>query len=134
MYEVRNDVPARTMYVTMRGLLRLEEMQRCAAALRAASDAFEGRPHLCLAVMKGLTVMDPEAAQVLRESIAYTRERGVVLCAHVVDTTLVRLQALRIGIQASGPDATIDCTSVEEAERVLAHYRKQLEAAAAAGS
>ena len=127
MYEVRNDVPGRTLYVTLRGAMRTEEMRRFTGELEAACDAHGGRPHLCLADMKGLTVMDPEAAQLLRESIAYTRRRGVVLCAHVVDSTLARLQTLRIGLEASGPDATIDCTSVEEAERVLAHKRRQLE-------
>ena len=130
MYEVRNDVPGRTLHVTLRGSIGSEEMARFAAELRAASDSYADRPHLCLAVMKGLTVMEPAAAQLLRERIAYTRQHGVVLCAHVVDTTLARLQTLRIGIQASGPDATLDCTSVEEAERVLAYHRKQLEAAA----
>jgi hypothetical protein len=73
---------------------------------------------------------------VTRMSGHFTRERNArvggrvparVCCAHVSDVTVTRLQAGRIARQASeGDDVTIDCVSIEEAERALRERRLEL--------
>ena len=127
MFEVTNQPRRRTILIQMRGNFSEKEMADWAAAYKTATDSYGGSEHLVLADMRGLFTCAPTVAKILMETIAYARRHGVVLCAHISDMTVMRLQAARIARQASeGDDVTIDCVSTEEAEKVLREKRFEL--------
>jgi hypothetical protein len=127
MFEVKNDASRRLYRVRMSGFMRPVEMAQAAAQLIAMTESYDGKEHMCLADMRGLKALEPESARLLREAIMHTRQKGVVRCAHVSDSTISRLQAIKLASQPSTEDdgATVDCSSVEEAERVLLEYRTE---------
>ena len=74
-------------------------------------------------------------AKVLGEEIFHARRNGVVLCVHISDDTVQRLQALRVARQNSvTDDDTVDVSSAEEAVRVCDEYRGRLDDPRYAGS
>lgn len=134
MFDIQNDKAKRTIYVRMSGFMRQDEVKRCTEAFKAATDSYNGAQHLCLADMRGLKALEPESAAVLMEAIGYQRRNGVVLCAHVSDSTIARLQMQKVARSASLDDKqTIDCVSPEEAEQVLLDARTRGAASLLAG-
>ncbi|MFY2558714.1 hypothetical protein ACN469_13890 [Corallococcus terminator] len=124
MFEVSNDTNRRTVTVRLKGFVRPTEMKDFATAYRAATDAYAGGRHLVLADMRGLKALEPESATIFGEVVAYGRQRGCLMCAHVSDSTIARLQTTRVAFEAApNDDITVDCVSLEEAERQLTKAR-----------
>lgn len=127
MFEVKNDRKKRTIYIRISNSAPLERVQRWATECKAACDAYAGQPHFIIADMRGVGVLAPELAAVVGEVIEYTRRGGVCRCAHLSDSSIMRLQARRLAREASGSDSiTVDVVSTEEAERLLDEDRRKL--------
>jgi hypothetical protein len=126
-FRIANDFTERTIRLRMTGEYDRAGMERLACELREVADSYGGRSHLILADMRGMAPLDADVALVFGELIAYTRQRGVVCCAHLSDDSVQKLQAARLGRQISlSDDLTVDVVSIEEAERVLADARSKL--------
>jgi hypothetical protein len=127
MVEVRNDRARRTVYIRMTGAISLAEVTAAVKDVRRATDGYGGAPHVVLADMRGFVPAAPEVADVIGAGIAYTRRRGVVHCAHLSDSSVVRLQAARLVREAVlGDPGLTEVISLEEAERVLDEVRSKL--------
>jgi len=127
MIEIDNDIPSRTIRVRMASPITDTELIDAVPLMKRASDAYRGAEHMTLADMRGLNPLSPDQAALMGEAIAYQRRRGVVLCAHLSDSSIMRLQAKRLGREASPHDTTtIDVVSLDEAEKVLAERRAAL--------
>ena len=59
------------------------------------TNLFRGE-HIVLADMRGMSVLAPEAAELFGEVIRYGRMHGAVLCVHLSDSSITRLQAARL--------------------------------------
>lgn len=117
-FSVDVDLAKRLVRTRMSGLFDEESIQAWATAYRDATDRFKGRMHIVLADMRGLKTMRRPVAEALGDAIGYARDRGVVLCAHLSDETVQRLQAKRVARENStGDDVTVNVASIEEAER-----------------
>lgn len=127
MFEVTNDVNRRTVTVRLSGFVRPAEMKDYVTAYKAATDTYSGGRHLVLADMRGLKTLEPESASLFGETVAYGRQRGCLMCAHVSDSTISRLQTARVASEAAPNDPiTVDCVSLEEAHTQLAKTRARL--------
>jgi hypothetical protein len=126
-FRIANDPTERTIRLRMTGEYDRVGMERLASELREVADSYGGRSHLILADMRGMAPLDADVAEIFGELIAYTRQRGVVCCAHLSDDSVQKLQAARLGRQISlSDDLTVDVVSIEEAERLLADARAKL--------
>jgi len=126
-FEISDAGEERTIRVRMIGQFDLRTMNDFAREYRRVSRVYAGTPHMVLADMRGSQPATPEVAAVLGETIEFSRQNGVVCCAHLSDDTVQRLQAARLARQiAISSDITFDVVSLEEAERVLAERRQQL--------
>ena len=123
-FEINVDMLKRVVYLRMRGVFdELTMREWCRLYRSRGTDRFKGKNHMVVADMRGMKTLHPSIAALMGEEIGYARRNGVVLCAHVSDDTVQRLQAARIARQNSpGDDITIDVDSPEEAERVVASY------------
>ncbi|UJR87219.1 MULTISPECIES: hypothetical protein [Sandaracinus] len=127
-FDVRVDASRRVVFVRLTGLLNEQDLHAMARAGRAAHDSFAGRRHFAVADMRGMKTVQPALAEILGDAIRYGRQRGVVLCAHVSDDTVQRLQAARVARKYSvDDDVTVEVVSLEEANRVIASYSKHLD-------
>jgi hypothetical protein len=127
MFEVSNDMNRRTITIKLSGFIRPNEMRDCAVVYRTATDAYAGGRHLVLADMRGLRALEPESAAIFGEVVMYGRQKGCALCAHVSDSTIARLQTARVASESSpDDDITVDCVSLEEAQRVLTEARTRM--------
>jgi hypothetical protein len=127
MFEVTNDVSRRTITARMSGFMRPNEMKEYVAVYKKATDSYGGGRHLVLADMRGLRPLEPESANLFSEVINHGRKNGCVMCAHVSDSTIARLQTARVASEASpNDDITVDCVSLEEAQNQLAKARVRL--------
>jgi hypothetical protein len=132
-FEISDGGEDRTIRVRMIGQFDLRTMNEFAREFRRVSRVYAGTPHMVLADMRGSQPASPEVAAVLGETIEFSRQNGVVCCAHLSDDTVQRLQAARLAREiAISSDITFDVVSLEEAERVLAERRQQLAGFAAA--
>jgi hypothetical protein len=78
--------------------------------------------------MRGMKATHPSVAQILGDEIGHARRNGVVLCAHLSDDTVQRLQARRVARENSTyDDVTVDLATVEEAELVLEEARRRID-------
>ncbi|MFP2904468.1 hypothetical protein ACLESD_05310 [Pyxidicoccus sp. 3LFB2] len=124
MFEVTNDMNRRTVTVRMSGFIRPTEMKDFVTAYKTATDTYNGGRHLVLADMRGLRTLEPESAALFGEVVAYGRARGCLMCAHVSDSTISRLQTARVASEAAPNDPiTVDCISLDEAHTQLAKAR-----------
>jgi hypothetical protein len=127
MITIKNDRAKRTVRVTMTGFIKLDEMQEAAAKLKRVTDEYREAPHLVLADMRGLKAVQPEVADAMGAAIGYTRAHGVVHCAHISDSSTVRLQTARLVREVvEGDPGTTNVVSLDEAERVLDEVRAKL--------
>lgn len=123
-FRIVNDPLHRTIRLRMTGEYAIADMQTLAEELRRVTDLYVDECHLILADMRGMAPLKAEVASLFGELIAYTRQHGVVCCAHLSDDTVQKLQAARLGRQSSiDDDLTVDVVSLDEAERVLAEAR-----------
>lgn len=119
------DKPNRTVRGRMMGRFDEEAMRKAVHDVREATASFHGQPHVYLADMRGMKPSHPSVAAILGQAIGWARRNGVVLCAHVSDDAVSRLQAAHIARRSGAAvDVTVDCASYEEAERVV---RKAIE-------
>jgi hypothetical protein len=127
MFEITNDMNRRTITIRLSGFIRPNEMKDCAVVYRTATDTYGGGRHLVLADMRGLKALEPESAAIFGEVVMYGRQQGCTLCAHVSDSTIARLQTARVASESSpNDDITVDCVSLEEAQRVLMEARTRM--------
>src|SRR5690349_10316095 len=126
-FEVRAELSKRTIFTRMTGLFTEFEMRSWARHYREATDRFHGLKHMVISDMRGMKAVHPMIAAIMGAEIAYGREHGVVLCAHVSDDTVQRLQARRLArMNSSSDDVTVDVTSVEEGQKVLDEARAKI--------
>ena len=127
MFEVKNDRRKRTIYIRATGNMPPEELRAWSRDYKAATDTYRGQPHLVLADLRGLGVLPPEGAAIVGETLEYARKRGVRRCAHLSNSSIVRLQTRRLAREASGhDDVTVDVVSPGEADRLLEEERQKL--------
>ena len=127
-FEVSTDFQQRVVRVRLSGFFTEEKMRIVAGLSYQATDQFLGAKHMVIADMRGMKPLHPPVAKILGEAIGYGRRKGTVLCAHISDHTVQRLQAARVARENSpADDITVDVSSVSEAERVVAEARSRLE-------
>jgi len=127
-FEVSASVEERVLRLRMSGIFTEDQMQAFAAAYRLATHEFQGRKHMVIADMRGMKPLHPPVALILADVISFGRSVGVVLCAHVSNHAVQRLQAERLARENSPTDdVTVDVSSVNEAERVVDEARPRLE-------
>jgi hypothetical protein len=134
--ELRVDLVGRTVYVRMHGIFNEEDMKEWSKHYREkATKAFRGIKHMVIADMRGMRPSALHVAKIMGDEIGYARLHGVVLCAHMSDHTVLRLQAARVARQNSpDDDVTVDVTSLEEAHAVIEEGRARLDDRRYAGS
>jgi hypothetical protein len=125
---VSPNASGRVLECRMTGVFTEEEMLKGTRVMKKMTDDLKGRRHIVVADMRGMKTVHPSIANHMGEAIGYSRARGCVLCVHVSDDTVQRLQARRIARQFSpNDDVTIEVTSMEEARKVAASYEKFLD-------
>jgi hypothetical protein len=126
-FVIRNDVARRTIFTKMSGVFDAEEMAAWAKKYREATASYSGRSHMVIADMRGMKAARANVAELLGATIGYARAHGVVLCAHLSDDSVQRLQVARVArLHSPNDDVTVDVTSVEEATRVCDELRDRL--------
>ena len=127
-FEVVVDLPNRTLSTRMTGLFSEADMVEWAKEYREATDKFQDRKHMVIADMRGMKTVHPSIAAIMGGEIGYAREHGVVLCAHLSDDTVQRLQARRVARQNSPTDnVTVDVSSLQEARKVVDEARDRID-------
>jgi hypothetical protein len=127
MYSVKNQPTRRTVVVRLSGIIEDAEMRAFAAEAHAATDAYRNAPHLVLADARGLKTCAASTATILKEVILHGRAHGVVVCVHVTDESVTKLQLGRLARQGAPTDSvTIEVATIEEAESVLGEKRYEL--------
>lgn len=127
-FAVELDVHRRRIHTTLSGLFDEASIEAWAKEYEAATDRFRGHMHVVLADMRGLKTMRKEVADRFGAAIGYARAHGVVLCAHISDETVQRLQASRVARQNSeGDDVTVDVASLDEAKLVCAEALERID-------
>lgn len=128
-YDIKNELGRRVVRARMSGMFDEKGMRAwCADYRERATKPYKGKRHMVIADMRGMKTVHPSIAALMGEEIGHARMNGVVLCAHISDDTVQRLQAARIARQNSASDdATIDVASLEEAERVIENYQRFLD-------
>jgi hypothetical protein len=122
------NLPERILSLSLSGIFSEEEMRSFVAAYRAATDQFRGAKHMVIADMRGMKPLHRHIAKILGDEIGYARRNGVVLCVHLSDHAIQRLQAARVARENSpNDDVTVDVTSADEANRVIDERRSRLE-------
>jgi hypothetical protein len=124
MFEVTINRNRKTITFRASGLLSDDDMQQVLEEAKWATDGFKGKPHIVLADMRGMKLMSDKSAAAFGEIIRYGREHGTVLCVHLSDSSIARLQANRLARESSPQDdCTINVISREEADKVI-HERE----------
>ncbi len=128
IHEVTVDVADRVIVARLAGLFTEAEMNAVAASYREATEALRGKRHMVIADMRGMKPLRQRCAEILGEVIRYGRENGTVLCVHLSDHVVQRLQASRLARENSPTDdITVDVQTPEEARRVVEELRPRLD-------
>jgi hypothetical protein len=134
-FEVVLDLANRTLFTRMTGLFSEADMQAWAKEYHGATDKFQDRKHMVIADMRGMKTVHPSIANIMGAEIGYARDHGVVLCAHLSDDTVQRLQARRVARQNSPTDnVTVDVSSIQEARKVVEEARERIDDSSSARS
>jgi hypothetical protein len=134
-FEVVLDLANRTIFIRMTGLFSEADMHAWAKQYHDATDKFQGFQHMVIADMRGMKTVHPSIASIMGGEIGYAREHGVVLCAHLSDDTVQRLQARRIARQNSPSDnVTVDVGTIEEARKVVHEAKDRIDDASSVKS
>lgn len=127
MFHIQNEPEKLTIYARTSGLLRMDEARTIVESLMSAVRTYGGRSHLFVADMRGLLPLAPDVAAMIGEGIASSRRNGTVLCVHLSDSAIIRLQAKRLVREISPQDSmTVDVVSLEEAEVALEEARRHI--------
>jgi hypothetical protein len=120
MFHVDLDKKRRVVMFRAEGTLSPQDLEDVLKECVRVTDMFKNGQHIVFADMRGLKPLGPEAAQILGQIIRYGREHGTVLCVHISDSSIQKLQAGRLAREASPDDvATINVVSPEEGWRVV---------------
>ena len=123
-YSVKNETGDRALPVRMEGFFDEGEMKAFVQLLLEASASYGGQPHLVLADMRGLQISSLDVARLLGEAMGKARRQGVTCCAHLTSSTVVKMQMVRLAREHSqGDDVTVNVSSPEDANKVLAEAR-----------
>jgi hypothetical protein len=123
-YIVRNEPSERTIHVRMAGFFEESEMKDFIRLFLEASTSYGGQSHLVLADMRELQISSLDVSKLLGEAIGQARKQGVTCCAHLTSATVVKMQMARLAREHSqGEDVTVNVSSLEEANKVLAEAR-----------
>lgn len=128
-FDFANQLGRRVLRVRMNGIFDEETMRAWVKQYRElGTQPYRGKKHMVIADMRGMRTLHPSVAALMGAEIGYARRNGVVLCAHLSDDTVQRLQAARIARQNSPfDDVTVDVDSLAEAERVITAGTKFLD-------
>lgn len=128
-FDIKNELGRRVVRVRMWGTFDEQGMRAwCTAYRERATNPYKGKRHMVIADMRGMKTVHPSIAGLMGAEIGHARMNGVVLCAHISDDTVQRLQAARVARQNSAnDDATIDVATIEEAERVIESYLRYID-------
>jgi hypothetical protein len=120
MFHVDVDKKRRVVMFRAEGSLSAEELRAVLTECMRVTDLFKGGQHIVFADMRGLRPLSPEGAQVLGQIIRYGREHGTVLCVHLSDSSILKLQASRL-VRENAPEdgTTVNVISPEEGWRVV---------------
>jgi hypothetical protein len=120
MYHVDLDKKRRVIVFRAEGTLSTTDLKDMLKECIRVTDLFKGGQHIVFADMRGLRPLQPEAAQIFGQIIRYGREHGTVLCVHISDSSIQKLQASRLAREAASDDVTtINVVSPEEGWRVV---------------
>jgi hypothetical protein len=123
-YSVKNEPSERTLYLRMAGFFEAAEMKEFIRLYLEATESYGGQPHVVLADMRELQISSLDVSKLLGDAIGKARQRGVTCCAHLTSATVVKMQMGRLAREHSqGDDVTVNVSSVEEANKVLAEAR-----------
>lgn len=128
-FEITNDLERRVVYTRMTGTFARADMIAWARAYRdQATLPYNGRRHMVIANMLGMKTLNPAIAHIMGEEIGHSRRNGAVLCAHLSDDTVQRLQAARLARKNSPhDDVTVEVVSLQEARRVIASCARRID-------
>lgn len=119
MFDCENYPEKRVVLLRMKGVVSAEAVRDGMAKLAVATATYGGAPIAMIADMRELFPLSPEAAALMGEAITFSRQNGVVLCAHLTSSGIIRLQANRLSREATpGQLGSYDVVSMEEAWRV----------------
>src|SRR5262245_3700934 len=104
MFQIEHDAIARTILFRINGTFSAEEVRAVGREYQRLTDKFRGERHMVLADLRGLRPLSPEAAEVFKGIIAYGRAHGTVCCAHLSDSSIVRLQGSRLAREVTPGD------------------------------
>jgi hypothetical protein len=108
----------------MAGFFEESEMKDFIRLFLEASTSYGGQPHVVLADMRELQISSLDVSKLLGEAIGQARKQGVTCCAHLASSTVVKMQMARLAREHSqGEDVTVNVSSLEEANKVLAEAR-----------
>jgi hypothetical protein len=126
--EVTPNYATRIMEARMSGLYSEQDMRRASELLHEVTKGFAGKRHIVIADMRGMKAVHPSLATILGEAIGYQRANGCVLCLHVSDDTVQKLQVARVARKYSPQDdVTVDVDSVDAARSLARSYAKFLD-------
>ncbi len=125
---VTHNLTGRIIECRMRGLFGEADRIEAATTIRHETDLAAGKRHIVVADMCGMKTVHPSIARHMGEAIGYQRTHGCVLCVHVSDDTVQRLQAAHLARQYSrNDDVTIEADSIAQARSIARSYEKYLD-------
>jgi hypothetical protein len=136
-YSVKNEPSERTIYLRMAGFFEEHEMKDFIRLYLEATASYGGKPHVVLADLRELQISSLDVSKLLGDAIGQARKQGVSCCAHLTSATVVKMQMGRLAREHSqGEDVTVNVSTLEEANKVLAEARlwMGLDAPAPAGA
>jgi hypothetical protein len=123
-YSVKNEPSERTIHVRMAGFFEESEMKDFIRLYLEATTSYGGKPHVVLADLRELQISSLDVSKLLGDAIGQARKQGVTCCAHLTSATVVKMQMARLAREHShGEDVTVNVSSLEEANKVLAEAR-----------
>ncbi|MBN1207854.1 MAG: hypothetical protein JXB05_23520 [Myxococcaceae bacterium] len=123
-YSVKNEPSERTIYLRMEGFFEEGEMKEFVRLLLEETASYGGQPHLVLADMRGMQISSLDVSKILGDGIGEARKQGVACCAHLTSSTVLKMQMARLAREhAHGDDVTVNVSTLEEAQKVLAEAR-----------
>ena len=96
MFQIEVDRQHAIVDFILDGYIRVEEMQRFVADLKAATDSLSGRGIKIKADLRTFRPASPEAADMIRRVQEYGLRNGVMRVAELVESQIVALQLNRI--------------------------------------
>jgi hypothetical protein len=119
MYKIKVNEALALVEIEQGGLLKLEELQRCAAEVRQAIRALRGRAIKILVDTRSLHPVPPGVDDEMRSVQEFGVANGVVRVAQIVENSVVLLQRTRILREAGTSSLTRMFRDIEAARQWL---------------